>query len=223
MNVQNVFLEAVGVKEEQYPTSGLSEIAFAGKSNVGKSSLINGLINRKKLARTSSAPGKTQTINFYNVEEKLYLVDLPGYGYAKVSKTERNRWARVIEDYLYNRKTLQQVVLLVDGRHEPNNNDIMMIDWIKSFGFEPLVIATKMDKMKRSQQQKALSIIRKKLDIKSYHIYPFSAITKDGKDKIWEVFEEIINIKHDESEVESKANEIKSEANEIESKSSEKQ
>lgn len=192
MNVNNVFLEAVGVKNEQYPTSGLPEIAFAGKSNVGKSSLINGLINRKKLARTSSAPGKTQTINFYNVEEQLYLVDLPGYGYAKVARTERNRWAKVIEDFLYNRDTLCQVVLLVDGRHEPSANDVLMMDWIKSFGYTPLVIATKMDKLKRSQHQKALSVIRKKLDIKSYHILPFSAMTKAGKDEIWAMFEKII-------------------------------
>lgn len=193
MNVQNVTLEAVGVREEQYPTTGLSEIAFAGKSNVGKSSLINGLINRKKLARTSSAPGKTQTINFYNVEEKAYLVDLPGYGYAKVSKTERERWGKIIEDYLYNRKTLRQVILLVDGRHEPSENDIMMLDWIRSFGFDPLVIATKMDKMKRSQQQKSLRLIRKTLDIKSYHLLPFSATTKEGKDEIWEVLDDIID------------------------------
>ena len=192
MNVNNVFLEAVGVKKEQYPTSGLPEIALAGKSNVGKSSLINGLINRKKLARTSSAPGKTQTINFYNVEEELYLVDLPGFGYAKVARTERNRWAQVIEDFLYNRDTLCQVVLLVDGRHEPSANDVMMMDWIKSFGFTPMVIATKMDKLKRSQHKKALSVIRKKLEIKSYHIFPFSAVTKDGKDEIWAMFEKII-------------------------------
>jgi len=192
MNVNKVFLEAVGVKKEQYPTSGLPEIAFAGRSNVGKSSLINGLINRKKLARTSSAPGKTQTINFYNVEEELYLVDLPGFGYAKVARTERNRWALIIEDFLYNRDTLCQVVLLVDGRHEPSANDVMMMDWIKSFGYTPMVVATKMDKLKRSQHQKALSIIRKKLDIKSYHIFPFSAMTKTGKDEIWAMFEKII-------------------------------
>jgi len=192
MNVQNVSLEAVGVKFEQYPTSGLPEIAFAGKSNVGKSSLINGLINRKKLARTSGAPGKTQTVNFYNVEEMLYLVDLPGFGYAKVSKSARQHWAGVIDDYLYKRKSLCQVVLLVDGRHEPSANDVLMMDWIKSFGFEPLVVATKMDKLKRSQHQKAISVIRKKLDIKSFNIYPFSAVTKAGKDEIWEIFEKCI-------------------------------
>ncbi len=198
MNVQNVFLEAVGVKEEQYPTSGLPEVAFAGKSNVGKSSLINGLINRKKLARTSSAPGKTQTINFYNVEDQMYLVDLPGYGYAKVSKSERKRWGKIIEDYLFQRQTLRQVILLVDGRHEPNNNDIMMYDWIKTFGFEPIVIATKMDKLKRSQRQKALSVIRKKLNMKSFNLYPFSAETKEGKEEIWKVLDDIIRFHNEE-------------------------
>ncbi len=198
MNVQNVFLEAVGVKEDQYPTSGLPEVAFAGKSNVGKSSLINGLINRKKLARTSSAPGKTQTINFYNVEDQIYLVDLPGYGYAKVSKKERERWGKIIEDYLHQRQTLRQVILLVDGRHEPSNNDIMMYDWIKTFGFEPIVIATKMDKLKRSQKQKALSTIRKKLNMKSFNLYPFSAETKEGKEEIWEVLDDIIRFHNEE-------------------------
>lgn len=198
MNVQNVFLEAVGVKDEQYPTSGLPEVAFAGKSNVGKSSLINVLINRKKLARTSSAPGKTQTINFYNVEDQIYLVDLPGYGYAKVSKKERERWGKIIEDYLHQRQTLRQVILLVDGRHEPSNNDIMMYDWIKTFGFEPIVIATKMDKLKRSQKQKALSAIRKKLNMKSYNLYPFSAETKEGKEEIWEVLDDIIRFHNEE-------------------------
>ncbi len=192
MNVQNVCLEAVGVRFEQYPTSGLPEIAFAGKSNVGKSSLLNGLINRKKLARTSSQPGKTQTINFYNVEDVVYLVDLPGYGYAKVAKTERERWAKVIEGYLHKRETLKQVILLVDGRHTPSENDKMMMDWIKSFGFEPLVIATKMDKLKRSQHGKALKTIAKALNVKSSHVLPFSATTKDGKEKIWETLNQII-------------------------------
>ena len=192
MNVQNVYLEAVGVKFDQYPTSGLPEIAFAGKSNVGKSSLLNGLINRKKLARTSAQPGKTQTINFYNVEEQLYLVDLPGYGYARVSKSDRDRWAKVIEDYLHQREVLKQVVLLVDGRHEPSNNDIMMMDWIKTFGYEPLVIATKMDKLKRSQHSKAIKTIAKTLNIKASNVLPFSATTKDGKEEIWEVLSQII-------------------------------
>jgi len=194
VNVNNVFLEAVGVKEEQYPTSGLPEIAFAGKSNVGKSSLINGLINRKSLARTSSQPGKTQTINFYNVEEKLYFVDLPGYGYAKVSKAEREKWGKVIEEYLSTRKELKKVVLLVDIRHAPNENDQMMMEWIKYNGFTPLVVATKADKIKRSQLNKHLSLIIKKLNIEDKNqVIPFSSVTKAGKEKIWDVFDTIIS------------------------------
>lgn len=193
MNVQNVFLEAVGVKEEQYPVSELPEIAFAGKSNVGKSSLINGLINRKALARTSSQPGKTQTINFYNVEEEVYFVDLPGYGYARVSKEDRKKWSKMIEDYLINRQTLLQVVLLVDGRHVPSENDAMMLDWIRSFGFEPIVIATKMDKMKRSQHGKAMKAICNKLQIKKSSVFPFSATSKEGKDQIWEFFDNLLH------------------------------
>lgn len=192
MNVQKVFLEAVGVKDSQYPTSGLPEIAFAGKSNVGKSSLINGLINRKSLARTSSAPGKTQTVNFYNVEEKLYFVDLPGYGYAKVAKTAKEKWAVVIEDYLHTRKTIKQVVLLVDGRHEPSNNDINMLNWILSFGYQPIVIATKMDKLSRNQQIKSIGLIAKTLEIQQSNVFPFSAMTKAGKDQIWDKFDELV-------------------------------
>lgn len=193
MNVQNVTLEAVAARVEQYPTTGLPEIAFAGKSNVGKSSLINGLVNRKKLARTSASPGKTQTINFYNVENQLYFVDLPGYGYAKVSKSERERWAKMIEDYLHQRQELKQVVLLVDGRHEPSSNDIMMMDWMVGFGFEPLVIATKMDKLSRNEANKSLALIRKTLQVKADHVLPFSAVTKAGKEAIWEYVEGLIS------------------------------
>lgn len=190
MQVHNVSLEKVGVKMEQYPDSGLPEIALAGKSNVGKSSLINGLINRKKLARTSSSPGKTQTINFYNVEETLYFVDLPGYGYAKVAKSERQRWGKMIEDYLHQRETLMMVLLLVDIRHEPSKNDIMMADWIVSKGFQPLVIATKADKIKRSQLQKHCAMIRKGLGFKSdTKVLPYSAMTKQGKEAIWDEIE----------------------------------
>ena len=154
MIVNNALLAAVGVKEEQYPKTGLPEIAMAGKSNVGKSSLINTLLRRKALARTSSQPGKTQTINFYQVENLFYFVDLPGYGYAKVYKTERERWAKMIDDYLHTRQTLLQVILLVDGRHEPSANDVQMLEWIRSFGYAPTVIATKMDKMANSSRPK---------------------------------------------------------------------
>lgn len=197
MNVNHVFLEAVGVKMEQFPTSGLPEIAFAGKSNVGKSSLINGLINRKALARTSSQPGKTQTINFYNVEEKLYFVDLPGYGYAKVSKTSREQWGKMIDYYLKHRDTIKLVVMLVDIRHEPNNNDLMMIDWIRHNGYEPMVIATKSDKLNRSQLDKHKSIISKALQVPSARVVAFSSQTKSGKEEIWKNFEEILELNED--------------------------
>lgn len=193
MNVNNVNLEVVSGNTSQFPDTGLLEIAFAGKSNVGKSSLINALINRKSYARTSSQPGKTQTINFYNIEDKLYFVDLPGYGYAKVSKTERERWGKFIESYLYERQQLKQILLLVDIRHEPGNNDKMLYDWIVYNGFDPIVIATKLDKIKRSQIDKHVSIIRKSLGITDRKkIVPFSATTKQGKDTLWEIIDDII-------------------------------
>lgn len=193
MDVNNVSLEVVAGNSSQFPEPRLTEIAFAGKSNVGKSSLINSLINRKALARTSSQPGKTQTINFYNVEEKLFFVDLPGYGYAKVSKTERERWGKLIEDYLYQRETLKKVVLLIDIRHEPGENDKIMYDWIVHNGYEPLVIATKLDKLKRSQISKHVSMVKKGLGINNINtIIPFSAVTKQGKDKIWEIIDELV-------------------------------
>lgn len=193
MNVNHVNLEVVSGNASQFPDSGMMEVAFAGKSNVGKSSLINALINRKALARTSGQPGKTQTINFYNVEEKLYFVDLPGYGYAKVSKKERERWGKFIEEYLHKRQQLKRIILLVDIRHEPGKNDQMLYDWILYNGFEPLVIATKLDKIKRSQIQKHVSIIKKALGVENINnIIPFSATTKQGKDKIWEVLDALI-------------------------------
>ena len=192
MIVNNASLAAVGVKEEQYPKTGLPEIAMAGKSNVGKSSLINTLLGRKALARTSSQPGKTQTINFYQVENAFYFVDLPGYGYARVSKTERERWARMIDDYLHTRQTLLQVLLLVDGRHEPSANDVQMLEWIRSFGYAPVVIATKMDKMGKQQQAKALKLIRQTLRLESGQLFPFSALTKDGTEAIWEMLDKLL-------------------------------
>jgi GTP-binding protein len=193
MIVNNVTLEKVGVKKEQFPETGLPEIAFCGKSNVGKSSLINGLINRKSLARTSGQPGKTQTVNFYNVENQLYFVDLPGYGYAKVSKTSREIWARMINKYLSQREELKLVACLVDIRHEPSANDKMMVDWVVAEGFKPLVIATKADKLKRSQISKHVSMIKKGLELEDIkQVIPFSATTKQGKDEIWKRFEEIL-------------------------------
>lgn len=186
MDVQNVNLEAVGVKFEQFPETGLPEVAFAGRSNVGKSSLINGLINRKALARTSGQPGKTQTINFYNVEEKLYFVDLPGYGYARTSKANRTSWGKMIDYYLNRRKELGMIMLLVDIRHKPNENDQQMMDYIRNSGLEPLVIATKADKLKRSQVRKHVKIIADTLKLGSIdQVIPFSSMTKEGKDEIW--------------------------------------
>lgn len=193
MNVINVFLDVVTGRKDQLPDTDFLEIAFAGKSNVGKSSLLNTLINRKSLARTSSKPGKTQTINFYNVEEQLYFVDLPGYGYAKVSKKDRERWGQFIEEYLTKRQQLRLVVLLIDIRHEPGKNDVLMYDWIKYQGFQPLVIATKMDKLKRSQVKKHLNVIQKALKMPDQkNIIAFSATTKQGKDEIWERFDTLL-------------------------------
>ena len=193
MEVNNASLSAVGVKLEQYPTDGKPEIAFAGKSNVGKSSLINGLLNRKSLARTSSNPGKTRTINFYDVENTLYFVDLPGYGYAKAPKTEIQKWGKMIEDYLYQRETLKSIVLLIDIRHEPGNNDKMMYDWLKHYNYDIIIIATKADKIKRSQLQKHIAMIRKGLNMSAEDkIIPFSSMTKQGKEEIWSVFDELV-------------------------------
>lgn len=191
MDVQNVRLEAVGVKFEQFPETGYPEIAFAGRSNVGKSSLINGLINRKALARTSGQPGKTQTVNFYNVEEQLYFVDLPGYGYARTSKSNRESWGKMIEYYLNRRQTLGMIMLLVDIRHKPNENDQLMMSYIRNSGLEPLVIATKADKLKRSQVVKHVKVIADTLKLESTdQVIPFSSMTKQGKDEIWEEIDE---------------------------------
>lgn len=190
MVIKSARLETVCGITSKLPKNDKIEIAFAGKSNVGKSSLINGLLNRKALARTSGTPGKTQTINFYNINEEFYFVDLPGYGYAKVSAKEREQWGKMIEKYLNNSEKLVMVFLLVDIRHEPSANDKMMYDWIVQSGFSPVIIATKLDKIKRSQVQKNLSIIRKKLGMDSNDImFAFSAQTKQGRDEIWEFIE----------------------------------
>ena len=191
MHVSNVTLETVCGITSTLPENDKLEIAFAGKSNVGKSSLINALMNRKSFARTSSQPGKTQTINFYNIDEKLYFVDLPGYGYAKVSLEIRAKWGKLIEKYLVNSKRLRILFLLVDIRHEPSQNDVDMYNWILEYGFNPIIIATKLDKIKRSQISKNVSIIRKKLKaIENTPIIPFSALTKQGRDDIWEFIED---------------------------------
>ncbi len=191
MVIKSAQLETVCGVTSTLPKNNKLEIAFAGKSNVGKSSLINGLLNRKSLARTSGTPGKTQTINFYNINDAFYFVDLPGYGYAKVSMKEREKWGKMIERYLNNSEKLILVFLLVDIRHEPSENDKMMYDWIIQSGFSPVVIATKLDKIKRSQIQKNVSIIKKTLGMdKDDLVFPFSAVSKQGRDEIWNFIEE---------------------------------
>lgn len=193
MIVKSAELETVCGITSKLPSNELPEIAFAGKSNVGKSSLINGLLNRKSLARTSAQPGKTQTINFYNVNKELYFVDLPGYGYAKVSVEIRVKWGKMIERYLHGSSQLKKVFLLVDIRHAPSENDCMMYDWIVDNGYEPVIICTKLDKIKRSQVQKNLKIIREKLDlVPRTTMIPFSAQTKQGRDEIWNLIESIL-------------------------------
>lgn len=193
MIVKNVELETVCGITSKLPENAMPEIAFAGKSNVGKSSLINGLVNRKALARTSSQPGKTQTINFYNVNKECYFVDLPGYGYASVSKEIKEKWGKMIENYLHTSQMLKAVFLLIDIRHEPSNNDINMYEWILANGFEPIIIATKLDKIKRIQIQKHIKMIRVGLGVvPGTKILPFSAQTKQGKDEILAVIDELV-------------------------------
>ena len=195
MIIKNVSLDIVCGITSKLPYTGRPEVAFAGKSNVGKSSLINGLMNRKALARTSAQPGKTQTINFYNVNESIYLVDLPGYGYAKVSQSEKEKWGRMIEKYLHTSRNLKAVFLLVDIRHEPSANDKMMYDWILHNGYEPIIIATKLDKLKRSQVQKNVKQIKEGLNLRpGSMIIPFSAETKQGREEIWALIDELTKI-----------------------------
>ena len=188
MIIKQAELETVCGITSKLPENAFPEVAFAGKSNVGKSSLINGLLNRKSLARTSSQPGKTQTINFYKVNGDLYLVDLPGYGYAKVSNEIKAKWGRMIENYLHGSKQLKAVFLLVDIRHEPSANDKDMYQGIVAQGYEPVIIATKLDKIKRSQVQKQIKILKEGLKLlPGTQLIPFSAETKQGRDEIWDV------------------------------------
>lgn len=194
MVIKSVELETVCGITSTLPENRMMEIAFAGKSNVGKSSLINGLLNRKSLARTSSSPGKTQTINFYNVNKRLYFVDLPGYGYAKVPEETKEKWGKMIERYLHTSKQLKAVFLLIDIRHEPSANDVNMYQWIVQNGYAPIIIATKLDKIKRSQLQKQLKLIRTRLNVLSNTvIFPFSAQTKQGREEIWNYIGALLN------------------------------
>ena len=199
MKIKNVELAIVCGITSKLPETDKVEIAFAGKSNVGKSSLINALMNRKSLARTSATPGKTQTINFYNINDVMYLVDLPGYGYAKVSEQEKVQWGKLIERYLNTSKQLKAVFLLIDIRHDPSANDKMMYDWIVAQGYQPIIIATKLDKLKRSQVQKNLKAIKQGLQLLPGSVMiPFSAESKQGREEIWELIDSYL----EETEVE---------------------
>ncbi len=190
MIIRDVNLETVCGVTSKLPENTLPEFAFAGKSNVGKSSLINALMNRKAYARTSSQPGKTQTINFYNINGALYYVDLPGYGYAKIAVAVKEKWGKMIERYLRNSQMLKMVFLLIDIRHEPSANDKLMYEWIIFNGYPPVIIATKLDKINRSQVQKHVKMVREGLGMeKDGIIIPLSAETKQGRDEIWDLIE----------------------------------
>ncbi len=200
MKIKSVELEIVCGITSKLPDTDKVEIAFAGKSNVGKSSMINALMNRKSLARTSATPGKTQTINFYNINQEMYLVDLPGYGYARVSEKEKAQWGKLIERYLNTSKQLKAVFLLIDIRHDPSANDKMMYEWIVSQGYHPIIIATKLDKLKRSQIQKHVKMIKEGLDlIPGTVVIPFSAETKQGREEIWELMESYLQVEKEEA------------------------
>lgn len=193
MVIKQVSLETVCGITSALPDNTLPEVAFAGKSNVGKSSLINALMMRKSLARTSSQPGKTQTINFYRINDDLYLVDLPGYGFAKVPESEKKKWGVMVENYLQKSRMLRAVFLLVDIRHAPGEHDKMMYDWILRQGYEPIIICTKLDKIKRSQKEKQLKLVRETLAVKSgTKLFAFSAETKQGREEIWEEMDRLI-------------------------------
>lgn len=193
MVIKSVNLETVCGVTSTLPENLLPEFAFSGKSNVGKSSLINALMNRKSYARTSAQPGKTQTINYYNINQEMYFVDLPGYGYAKVPEAEKARWGKMIEKYLRTSKQLKQVFLLIDIRHEPGKNDVQMFDWILHNGYEPVVIATKLDKIKKSQVAKQVKLIRETLGMRPGELLvPFSAQTKQGREEIYQILQDYL-------------------------------
>lgn len=192
MVIRSVNLETVCGITSKIPDNKLMEIAFSGKSNVGKSSLINGLMNRKSLARTSSKPGKTQTINYYNINNEMYFVDLPGYGYATANVKVKAQWGKMIEDYLHQSKKIKAVFLLVDIRHEPSENDCIMYDWIVERGHKPVIIATKLDKIKKSQVDKHLAVIRDTLNLEEDTIViPYSSLSKQGREEIYELIDKL--------------------------------
>lgn len=190
MNLHNASIKVSAVSEKQYPKEGYPEFAFAGRSNVGKSSMINKLLNRKSLARVSSEPGKTATINFYNIDDTIYLVDLPGYGYAKRPKAEKEKWGKMMEDYLANREQLVQTILLVDSRHKPTADDIMMAEWIRHYHDRLIAIATKTDKLKKSEIETNLELIYNTLEMTEDDILvPFSTANDEGKFTVWDMID----------------------------------
>lgn len=193
LKINEPFLERMAVDEKSYPKDGLKEIVLVGRSNVGKSSFINALTNRKKLAYTSSSPGKTRTINFYNIDNMFRIVDLPGYGYAKISMSEREKWKKIIEEYLVKSKNIALICQIIDVRHEPTKLDLMMYDYIQSTGTDYLIIANKLDKLKSSQILKQISIIKKSLhNLDNDSLIPFSSQDKRGVKEVLNKFEEII-------------------------------
>ena len=193
MVIKTVQLETVVGITSKIPVNTHPEIAFAGKSNVGKSSLINGLMNRKSLARTSAQPGKTQTINYYNINQELYFVDLPGYGYANASVEVKAKLGKMIERYLQKSEMLKEVFLLIDIRHKPDANDGQMYDWILHNGFRPIIIATKLDKINRSQVQKQIRLIKETLQVEpGTLVFPYSAQTKQGRDELYDFIDEVV-------------------------------
>lgn len=195
MKIKNSKFVISAVSPSQYPDDDLREIAFAGRSNVGKSSLINMLLNRRGLAKTSSTPGKTQLVNFYDIDGLFRFVDLPGYGFAKVSKAQKASWGKTIETYLNNRENLMEVIQLVDIRHKPSQEDKNMYEWIKNFGFSGIVIATKSDKLTRNQVLQQIKVIRKELQMdKDAVIIPVSASSRDGKYDVWDLFNQIFEV-----------------------------
>lgn len=206
MNFQNVDFLVSAASPKDFPAARLPEIAFAGKSNVGKSSLINALMNRKALARTSSQPGKTQTINFYNINDSMYLVDLPGYGYANANVEIKAKWGQMIENYLHTSKRLKAVFLLIDIRHDPSENDQLMYEWMVDQGFAPIIIATKADKLKKGQVARHVQTIRQVLQVEPDTIViPFSAETKEGREEIWALIDSLIELpEHVKEELERK-------------------
>lgn len=203
MDVHNVEFLISAVKPEQYPDPVIPEIALAGRSNVGKSSFINTMVNRKKIARTSNKPGKTQQLNYYQIEDLFYMVDVPGYGYARVSKSEKAKWADMLETYFSTRENLAMALLVVDFRHQPTKDDVQMREFMDYHGVPYFVIATKTDKVKKSQWNKHLSEIYKTLKLETIdQILPFSAETKEGMEEAWEIIQAVLEGDYDEMDEE---------------------